>query len=281
MRCPTCAADVPEGAAACPSCGSAFGGAAPKKPTSEKVLCDNCQGAFPASELRRDGGQKLCPVCIAQKEKSSAREKKARTPYPGEAPLPGPAGGPPPGGPEPSGPGVPGPRGAGGSRPSSSSRVAASAPPKKASSRSLVVVLIGAVVLIAVALGVAMMPAATPPATGAGVGTGGALPDPVETPPPPPTKTEAPVSTRSVADLEFIGVLQDARPEGAAGAKTLTFRDEVRGKSLVLENVEAALADDCPLGRQYRIQYRAVPSDEEVQRVRYTLTAVKGIHDVK
>ncbi len=49
----------------------------------------------------------------------------------------------------------------------------------------------------------------------------------------------------------------------------------------MLENVEAALADDCPLGRQYRIQYRAVPSDEEVQRVRYTLTAVKGIHDVK
>ncbi len=141
---------------------------------------------------------------------------------------------------------------------------------------------VGAVVLIGVGLGVAMMPAATAPPAGGGGSSGGAPHETGEAPPVTPTnKAEAPVASRSVTDLEFVGVLQEARPEGAAGAKTLTFRDEVRGKSLVLEGVDPALADTCSPGKQYRVQYRAAPSDEEVQRVRFTFAGVKGILDVK
>lgn len=64
-ECPSCGAEVSEGATFCPSCGK------PVDP-SKKLLCDACRGAFPAAELERVGERMLCPLCRDREERRRA-----------------------------------------------------------------------------------------------------------------------------------------------------------------------------------------------------------------
>jgi hypothetical protein len=289
MRCPDCAADIPNDSQFCPSCGKAVPAnlAPPPKPPdaeaednpfknkekadappadeapaekapgkaaghADKAFCEFCQGVFPPGELEKVEGQKLCPGCRKRKEsrKPSGRQKAAAPPDPSRKPE----GGGPPGEPGAAKSSAPSTRVAQVREPLSGGRMAAFA---------------AGGLLIVVILGVGLYFFVFAQEPGAGKSPGPGTPPPVKKeeparkpdPPKPEVKKADPVpppKPRNYDSRWFIGVYEGQQASEDGSPATMVFESDGKEKALIPASRE--VADHFVKGKRYKFKF--TPTDE-------------------